>query len=205
MAVTQSIPRILPFSPPTVLRRMRATCLTRYDPLNRWIGAADMKTSLDLFLTAALPPDEVMCQLFVGVVEVESFGLSKFQGILGTVYTLSLTAYDRRHAGSIQLINLDRYSGSPGDVGAPLWVRRLPPQKFVRFSQPRAFVARLVAGNTEIHVEHMLEGKITTKMLSWARQCAIGTPAHRSIARRCKTVALGDIRVWARGKNLRCL
>ncbi|KAJ7440083.1 hypothetical protein B0H11DRAFT_1934007 [Mycena galericulata] len=175
MALTQSSPRILPFSRPTVLRRMRATCLARYDPLNRWLGAADIRMYPDLFLTNP-PSDEVICELF-------SVSLIEFQGILGTLHTLFLKAYDRRRAGFTKMIRLDRYVGSPGDANAPLWTRRLPPRKFLRFSQPRAFVARLVAGMTEIRVEDIFDRRMTPEMLSWACQCAIGTPVHRRISR----------------------
>jgi hypothetical protein len=76
-------------------------------------------------------------------------------GILATVYLLSLAAYEPR-AGQTDTIRLAHFAGSPGDADAPLWVRRLPPRKFVCFTQPRAFAARLVGGLTDIPVKPVL-------------------------------------------------
>jgi hypothetical protein len=69
----------------------------------------------------------------------------------GTVYRLSMVVYDRE-AGCSVALNLGRYQGLHTDAEAPLWTRRLPPREFLRFSQPRVFVARLVAGLSDIHL-----------------------------------------------------
>ncbi|KAJ7759715.1 hypothetical protein DFH07DRAFT_772045 [Mycena maculata] len=208
MAVT----RTRPFSRPTKLRPMRAVRLPHLDPLNKWLGAADIKPTpvcWDYFPDNIPDNDEVICEVFVGVYKVYflsvhwSVRLIKAQGILGTVHTLTLEAYD--HGTFTGLIRLARYAGSAGDADAPLWARRLPPLKFMRILQPRAFVAKVVAGMTDIPVEHLVSGGITPEMLSWARQCAIGTPAQRLLARRYKNVALGKIKTWKRGENLRGL
>ncbi|KAF8217242.1 hypothetical protein K438DRAFT_1748335 [Mycena galopus ATCC 62051] len=123
-----------------------------------------------VLLTAPLPADEVMCELF---------------GIEGIIYRLSIMLYDP-HVRTSGIVTLDRYQGSPADADAPVWTRRLPPGKFLRFPQPRAFATQLVAGMTDIALY-------------------IGTPAHRRIARHCKTVALRKIKVWVWGTNLRDL
>jgi hypothetical protein len=67
------------------------------------------------------------------------------------VYRLSLVVFDAR-AGSTEIISLARYEGSPADADAPLWTRRLRPGKLLRFSQPRAFGAQLVAGISDIRL-----------------------------------------------------
>ncbi|KAJ7441406.1 hypothetical protein B0H11DRAFT_1924834 [Mycena galericulata] len=206
------VTRTLPFSRPTKLRPMRAVRLAHLDPLNKWLGAADIKPSpvcWDYFPDNIPDNDEVICEIIVGVYEVYflslhwSVRLIRVQGILGTAYTLNMEAYD--HGTFTGLIRLARYSGSARDADAPLWVRRLPLEKFARLLQPRAFVAKLVAGMTDIPVQRLGSGGITPEMLAWARQCAIGTPAQRLLNRRCKNVALGNIKTWKRGKNLRSL
>ncbi|KAJ7438039.1 hypothetical protein B0H11DRAFT_1935568 [Mycena galericulata] len=192
------VTRTLPFSRPTKLRPMRAVRLAHLDPLNKWLGAADIKPSpvcWDYFPDNIPDNNEVICELFVNIYEG--------QGVLGTSYTLSMEAYD--HGTFTGLLRLARFSGSAGDADAPLWARRLPPSRYVRLLQPRAFVAKLVAGMTDIPVQRLGSGGITPEMLSWAYQCAIGTPAQRLLARRCKNVALGNIKTWERGKNLRGL
>ncbi|KAJ7440121.1 hypothetical protein B0H11DRAFT_1934009 [Mycena galericulata] len=190
MAVT----RTLPFSRPAKLRPMRTVRIVHLDPLNKWLAAADIDPSPDRwdYFPDNIPDnDEVICEVLVSVI----------QGILGTGYSLNLQAYD--HGKFTPPIHLARYTGSLSDADAPLWARRLPPLKFVRLLQPRAFVAKLVAGMTDIPVQHWWSRDITPEMLSWARQCAIGTPAHRRLGRRCKNVALANIKTWERGKFLR--
>ncbi|KAJ7468369.1 hypothetical protein B0H11DRAFT_1921235 [Mycena galericulata] len=190
------VTRTLPFSRPTKLRPMRAVRLEHLDPLDKWLGAADIKPSpvcWDFFPDNIPVNDEVICEVYMGV----------YEDILGTIYTLNLEAYD--HGTFTGLIRLASYSGSARDADAPLWARRLPLQKFGRLLQPREFVAKLVAGMTDIPVQRLGFGGITPEMLSWARQCAIGTPAQRLLSRRCKNAALGSIRTWKRGKNLRGL
>lgn len=70
------------------------------------------------------------------------------------MYRLSLVAYDT-DLGFTDMIQLGRFAGSPGDADAPLWTRRLMPGRNLRFSQPRAFVAKLIAGMTDIPVRHI--------------------------------------------------
>ncbi|KAJ7089644.1 hypothetical protein C8R44DRAFT_892327 [Mycena epipterygia] len=196
MAVTKHNRRTLPFSRPTILRPVRAVRLAPYSALDRWIAAADINP--DSELRAPLPDEKVMCEIFVAVIE-------GIQGILAPVYLLSMTAYDSR-AGKTAMLRLARFAGSPGDAAAPLWVRRLPPRKFLCFTQPRAFAARLVGGLTEIPVKPVVSSdKMSAAMLSWARDTAIGTSAYRVLSRRCKNVALRNLKVWARGNNLRDL
>ncbi|KAJ6593047.1 hypothetical protein B0H19DRAFT_1245857 [Mycena capillaripes] len=191
MAVPRLDTRSLP-----IPRRMRPIRLVQCkSPLNRWLASVEFCPDYDLF--TPLPNDCVMFQAFVVVLE---------SVIFGTIYRLSVVAYDRR-AGRIA-IRLARYVGSPDDSDAPLWVRRLPPYKRLRFTQPRSFAVRLVAGMTDIPVDFLDSESddrraISARRLSWARDAAVGTPSHRILSRRCKNVALGNIKAWARGKNLR--
>lgn len=73
------------------------------------------------------------------------------QGIFGTVYRLSLRVYDP-HVGATERLSLGRHVGFPSGAGAPLWTRRLPPNRLLRFPQPRAFMTRLVAGTADIQL-----------------------------------------------------
>jgi hypothetical protein len=72
MAVTKSRPSTLKFSQPTILRPpMRTVRLSGYDSVDRWLATADMRADLDL--RTRLPDDQVMCQVFVAVIEVSLF------------------------------------------------------------------------------------------------------------------------------------
>ncbi|KAJ7085955.1 hypothetical protein C8R44DRAFT_737114 [Mycena epipterygia] len=185
---TKSTPRNLRFSRPTILRPMRASRVASYDALDRWLAVADIDP--DLQIKTPLPDDKAMCEVFVSVIE----------GFLGTIHRLSLAVY-HPYAGETELMHIARFVGFPGDADAPLWTRRLPPGRLLCFSQPRAFVAMLVGGMTNIlYSRHAFPA-----LLSWARDTAIGTRGHKLLSRRCKTVAIRKIRVWARGGNLRGL
>lgn len=160
MAVAKSSPRTLRFTRPKVMRPVRAVRLVNYDPLNRFVAAANIDPDPRSCLYAQVPEDQIMCEFFVTVVEV-GFILflragkhpdHEFQGMIAPVYLLSLAAYDPR-AGETETIRLARFTGFPGNADAPLWTRRLPPRKLLHFSQPRAFVARLVGGMTDISVK----------------------------------------------------
>lgn len=52
-------------------------------------------------------------------------------------------------------MHLARFNGTPDDAGAPLWVRRVPPGKLLRWSQPLEFVGKVVGGLTDIPVQPM--------------------------------------------------
>ncbi|KAJ7868441.1 hypothetical protein B0H13DRAFT_1897152 [Mycena leptocephala] len=159
----RSTPRVLKFSRPKILRPMRAVRLTRCDPLDRWLATVGLKSPPDQSLHDPLPSDEVLCALVMSPVE----------GILGPVYGLALVAYDPRTGRSPHML-LGRFAGSPGDPDAPLWVRRLPLRKLMWVSQPRAFVARLVGGMTDIPVKSVHRSQsISSEMLSWARDTAV--------------------------------
>ncbi|KAJ7843594.1 hypothetical protein B0H13DRAFT_2364681 [Mycena leptocephala] len=175
---------------PTRVRPMRRVRLLKADPLDRWLATADVMLDPDMSLRSTLPEGEVMCAVHVTILE----------GLYGAVYRLSMVVYDR-HAGYSEPLGLGRHQGVPTDADVPLWTRRLPPGRFLRFSQPRVFVARLVAGLSDIP----LQRAPSVQALSWARDAAIGTSIHRLLSRRCKNAALRKIKVWARGTNLRGL
>ncbi|KAJ7448372.1 hypothetical protein FB451DRAFT_1411385 [Mycena latifolia] len=187
MAVAKSSPRTIRFTRPKVLRPMRAVRLARssYDALDRFVAAANVDLDSKCSLYDPVSDDLVMCEFFVAAIH----------GMVTSVYLLSVAAYDPR-AGETPTIRLATYRGSPGDVDAPLWIRRLPPHKLLAFSQPRAFVASLVGGMTDIPVKPNYQEFWTpsAEMLSWARVAAIGTPVRRPLARRCQNAALANIR-----------
>ncbi|KAJ7038500.1 hypothetical protein C8F04DRAFT_1179519 [Mycena alexandri] len=185
MAVsTKSTRRTLPFARSTLLRPIRAARLAHCDALDQWIGRADLSTASKVSLHGPLPAGQVMCRIFVVCLERP----------LSPVYLLSMRAYEPR-AGPTGTIRLAHFTGFPGDADAPLWVRRLPPGKYLTFPQPRAFVANLVGGVSDIPVQSLIYDEITNEMRTWASITAIGTPARRALARHC--MAMG--KVWARG------
>lgn len=178
-SMARSTPRVLKFSRPKILRPMRAVRLTRCDPLDRWLATVGLKSPPDQSLHDPLPSDEVLCALVMSPVEVcflslqYRINLISLQGILGPVYGLALVAYDPRTGRSPHML-LGHFAGSPGDPDAPLWVRRLPLRKLMWVSQPRAFVARLVGGMTDIPVKSVHRSQsISSEMLSWARDTAV--------------------------------
>lgn len=70
MAVTKSNPRALTkFSRPVILRPMRAVRLTRCDALDRWVATTEFKSDL-VSIFPPTPDDQIMCELFVAVIEV---------------------------------------------------------------------------------------------------------------------------------------
>ncbi|KAJ6593020.1 hypothetical protein B0H19DRAFT_1055676 [Mycena capillaripes] len=185
------------YSRPTRVRPMRPLRLTKCTPLDRWLATADVMLNPGSSLYDPLPDNEVMCELFVCI--IENIGLITIvQSFYGTVYRLSMVVHDAR-AGDTELLSLDRHQGFPTEINAPLWTQRLPPNKFLCFSQPRAFIAKLVAGMSDVQFNLTP----SAKALSWARDATIGTSLHRGLSRHCKTTALRKINVWTRGKKLR--
>ncbi|KAJ7682198.1 hypothetical protein DFH06DRAFT_1314423 [Mycena polygramma] len=158
------------------------------DAVDQWVATEDLMADPDVPMHAPLADDEVRCEIFVALLE----------GMYGPVYRLSLAVYDP-HAGKTEALKLGRYQGIPTDKDAPLWTRRLPLFKYIRFTQPRAFAAMLVAGMSDIQFFE----PASSKALLWARHAAIGTPVQRLVSRHCRTVALRSVKVWVRGQNLR--
>ncbi|KAJ7801395.1 hypothetical protein B0H14DRAFT_3489650 [Mycena olivaceomarginata] len=176
MAVAKSSPRTLRFTRPKVMRPVRAVRLVNYDPWNRFVAAANIDPDPRSCLYAWVPEDQIMCEFFVTVIE----------GMIAPVYLLSLAAYDPR-AGETETIRLAHFTGFPGNADAPLWTRRLPLRKLLHFSQPRAFVARLVGGMTDISVKPTFSRDFysppspSAEMLSWARCASVRlSNAHRT-------------------------
>jgi hypothetical protein len=51
-------------------RPIRAVRLAKYDLLNRFVGAADLKGAPELFMGSPLPDDLAMCEIYVSSLEV---------------------------------------------------------------------------------------------------------------------------------------
>ncbi|KAJ6497185.1 hypothetical protein C8R47DRAFT_1212720 [Mycena vitilis] len=173
---------------PTRLRPMRPHLLADRDAVDQWVAAEDLMADPDVPMHAPLADDEVRCEIYVTLLE----------GMYGPVYRLALAVYNP-HVGKTGDLSLGRYQGIPTDKDAPLWTRRLPLFKNIRFTQPRAFVAMLVAGMSDIQFFE----PASSKALLWARKAAISTPVQRLVSRHCRNVALRSVKVWARGQNLR--
>ncbi|KAJ7639677.1 hypothetical protein DFH06DRAFT_1138392 [Mycena polygramma] len=140
---------------PTRLRPMRPHLLADRDAVDQWVAAEDLMADPDVPMHAPLADDE---------------------GMYGPVYRLSLAVYNP-HAGKTEDLRLGRYQGIPTDKDAPLWTRRLPLFKYIRFTQPRAFVAMLVAGMSDIQFFE----PASSKALLWARQAAVRLSARAYI------------------------
>ncbi|KAJ6466001.1 hypothetical protein C8R47DRAFT_1079083 [Mycena vitilis] len=188
---------------PTHPRPIRLQLLTNRGPLDRWLANLDIMANPYVALHAPLADDDVRCELFIALLDVctPSF-LARppdyVQGMYGPVYRLSLVVYDP-HVGCTETLRLGRYQGIPANGDAPLWTRRLPLFKILRFTQSRAFAAMLVAGMSDIQFFE----PASSQALSWARHAAIGTPVQKLVSRHCRNAALRSVKVWARGKNLR--
>lgn len=78
--------------------------------------------------------------------------MSHDQGLHGQNYLLSLGVYHPRVAidHATPDIELARFVGYADDPSAPLWVRRLPSRKLLRFPQPLHFIGRVLKGMTDI-------------------------------------------------------
>ncbi|KAJ7843218.1 hypothetical protein B0H14DRAFT_3456327 [Mycena olivaceomarginata] len=101
----------------------------QYDALDHWLALADLKTAPKLFLCTPLPDDQTMCEMYMSIIEPMPW-------TPGPVHRLSVAAYH--------------------PLGITSDVNQLPPQIFLRFPQPLAFVAKLVGGMTDIPVKSMM-------------------------------------------------
>ncbi|KAJ7108172.1 hypothetical protein C8R44DRAFT_884935 [Mycena epipterygia] len=179
MAVTKSRP--------TLLRPMRAVRLGSYDALDRWLAATDLNPNDDLH--SVLPDDQAMCEIFPAILP----SIGNFP----PVYVLSFMAFHPR-AGTTHILRLARFAGYPDAPDAPLWASRLTPGRFVYFPESRAFVARLVAGLTDIPVKSLLpRGTQAGPLLDWSLAAAKGTPVYLPIARHSKNVIAANRRAAA--------
>ena len=158
MAIVKSSPR------PSCVKAMRASRLRKCDPLDRWLASVTMKTAPGIFLQSPLPDDQAMCELFMSV---HKACFLRFWPGHGNSCLICVSGCLRDHpyprSRSLPLaheatnnMHLARYVGSPADDDAPLWVRRLPPRRFLRFPQPLDFIGKLVGGMTDISVEPLL-------------------------------------------------
>ncbi|KAJ7844359.1 hypothetical protein B0H14DRAFT_3455583 [Mycena olivaceomarginata] len=175
---------------PISVRPMRGVRPGQYDALDHWLALADLKTAPELFLRTPLPDDQTMCEI--------------------------VAAYHPR-LGITNDVHIGCFVGSSDDANAPLWVNRLPPQIFLRFSQPLAFVAKLVGGMTDIPVKSMTGDPADDRRMSyWSRDAlAIAKALARSkaaLARAARASKLIPRRRnprrgprWVRGKTLRAL
>lgn len=77
------------------------------------------------------------------------------QGGDGPTYRLSLAAYHHLLGPTVD-IHLARFVGTPHDADAPLWLRRVPTGKLLRWPQPLEFVGMVVGGLTDIPVEPLV-------------------------------------------------
>ncbi|KAJ7028606.1 hypothetical protein C8F04DRAFT_1188415 [Mycena alexandri] len=160
MAIVKSTRRRTPPRAPRPIGPMRAVHLRQYSPLDRWLAGVEMKTAPEVYLHSPLPEDQAMVELFVFA----------FEGMLGSTYRLTMWAF-HPGVGTTDNIVLARFVGSPHGPNAPLWVRRLPQRKFLRFSQPLEFVAKLVGGMMDnVPVKSLLGIPADEiRMKSWAR------------------------------------
>ncbi|KAJ7708603.1 hypothetical protein B0H14DRAFT_3525384 [Mycena olivaceomarginata] len=201
MAIVQSSRAPQPIS----VRPMRGVRPGQYDTLDHWLALADLKTAPELFSAypSARRPNHVR-------------DLQPTPWTPGPVHRLSVAAYHPR-LGITNDVHIGCFVGSSDDANAPLWVNRLPPQIFLRFSQPLAFVAKLVGGMTDIPVKSMTGDPADDRHMSyWSRDAlAIAKALARSkaaLARAARASKLIPRRRnprrgprWVRGKTLRAL
>ncbi|KAJ7189436.1 hypothetical protein GGX14DRAFT_408842 [Mycena pura] len=171
-------------------RPLRLVRLARYGHLDRWIGTADLKAAPERFMGSPLPDDLAMCELYISVIKVDFFflcagELSEWsQGGDGPTYRLSLAAYHHLLGPTVD-IHLARFVGTPHDADAPLWLRRVPTGKLLRWPQPLEFVGMVVGGLTDIPVEP-LGGTNEIRMAHWSQDALriAAPPRRRHIPRR---------------------
>ncbi|KAJ7189693.1 hypothetical protein GGX14DRAFT_580499 [Mycena pura] len=161
-------------------RPLRLVRLARYGHLDRWIGTADLKAAPERFMGSPLPDDLAMCELYISVIK----------GGDGPTYRLSLAAYHHLLGPTLD-IHLARFVGTPHDADAPLWLRRVPTGKLLRWPQPLEFVGMVVGGLTDIPVEPLvLGGTNEIRMAHWS-QDALRTQAHPPSSRCSEKVVDG--------------
>lgn len=179
-------------TPPVAVSPMRPMHINKFGALDRWLASTEMKTAPELFMRSPLPDGDAMCEIYI----------SHHLGFSGRNYLLSLAVYHPRVAThATPDIELARFSGHADDPSAPIWIRRLPSCKLLRFSQPLHFIGRVLEGMTDIPLGPLLNGPDSQLSFdNWVRDAlaiAPTPPVLKSIRRRCAAVK------WVRGKNLR--
>ncbi|KAJ6465480.1 hypothetical protein C8R45DRAFT_1107071 [Mycena sanguinolenta] len=128
---------------------------------------------------------------------------------------LSISTSDSAHVpcsfNSSPYRMLGHWFGSHDDGDAPLWTRNMTDGVRYKFRQPRTFMARFVAGLTDIWVGDLLHQTISPRMLEWAVANARGTPVAKEVLRQ-RTRIIAQLFLeqhpfcpprWIRGTNLR--
>ncbi|KAJ6593040.1 hypothetical protein B0H19DRAFT_1245845 [Mycena capillaripes] len=181
-------------TPPVTVSPMRPMHIHKFGALDRWLASAEMKTSPELFMRSPLPDGDAMCEIYI----------SHHLGFNGQNYLLSLAVYHPRVAidHAIPDIELARYVGYADDPGAPLWVRRLPPRKLLRFPQPLHFIGKVLGGMTDIPLGPLLWNGSDKQLRqlcfdNWVRNAlaiAPSPPTPKPIRCRCAAVKWIDIK-----------
>ncbi|KAF8167018.1 hypothetical protein K438DRAFT_1774762 [Mycena galopus ATCC 62051] len=108
-----------------------------------------------------------------------------------TVHTPSNANLPSGHHTSPYMM-LGHWIGSSDDGDAPPWTRYMTPDYLYRFRQPRAFMARMVAGLTPIWIGDLVErGTLVENTVKYQRRRLAAREAVAAPTR------------WVRGRNLR--
>ncbi|KAF8209692.1 hypothetical protein K438DRAFT_1753343 [Mycena galopus ATCC 62051] len=108
-----------------------------------------------------------------------------------TVHTPSNANIPSGHHTSPYMM-LSHWIGSSDDGDAPPWTRYMTPDYLYRFRQPRAFMARMVAGLTPIWIGDLVErGTLVENTVKYQRRRLAAREAVAAPTR------------WVRGRNLR--
>ncbi|KAJ7864720.1 hypothetical protein B0H13DRAFT_2671127 [Mycena leptocephala] len=163
--------------------RLRAARLARHAMLDDWLAENIAPRSL-FWPDRRLLFNEAVCMVFLTIVKGPDDGV--FQD--PDIYCLSLLI-ELRGSSASPLLRIGRFVGSNDDADAPLWTRIVHPGKSHYFVQPRTFAAALVCGMTDIKVESMFEGNITSRMCLWARTASLGTWVEEDVTAHCQQLA----------------
>ncbi|KAJ7136535.1 hypothetical protein C8R43DRAFT_955758 [Mycena crocata] len=143
---------------------LRLARLARTAALDKWL-AQNLTPESTFPYESEIGSNQAICYVYMSLLKSSNDG-TVFEG--PDTYCLSLEV---EVAGSIHgspLTRLDRFVGSHEDADAPLWTRILEPGKDYIFVQPKNFIAALISGQTNIHVECIFTHTISSHMLVWA-------------------------------------
>ncbi|KAF8125687.1 hypothetical protein K438DRAFT_2001912 [Mycena galopus ATCC 62051] len=174
----------LPPRPRTSTRRLYAsdTSQPHHAHLNHWLkNIHTLPKDQD---TAELEADEVLCTVKMCYKKAVDDG-TIFEGpdmhhLFLTVHTPSNANIPSGHHTSPYMM-LGHWIGSSDDGDAPPWTRYMTPDYLYRFRQPRAFMARMVAGLTPIWIGDLVEQTVSRRMANWAVANARGTLVENTV------------------------
>ncbi|KAK7008442.1 hypothetical protein R3P38DRAFT_2791335 [Favolaschia claudopus] len=153
------------------MRPMRAVRLQQCNSLNRWVGSIDFPAFAAFNPETLLHDDQALCQMWI----------SRSMDRTGIPFHQLCFRISHPRAGETRILSLGQFTGEFADTNAPLWLRRLTPERHYRFPLSRERAAQLIGGLTDIRVKDLWTRNVSPDMIFWAMKTAAGTPTYTEL------------------------